>query len=105
MTTAFPHPPATMTAMGIAPTVHASRYLQQLCQHWSGSCAVDFDPTAGHIALPLGQIDLSAGDMALLVTCTPHAPDDLHRMQRVVGDHLDRLASREGPLVWHWGRC
>ncbi len=95
----------TIIAMGIAPTRRASRYLQQLCQHMSDSCAVDFHPTAGRIALPLGQVELNAGDMALLVTCTPHQPGDLGRMQRVVGDHLSRMAPAEDALALHWGRC
>jgi hypothetical protein len=90
--------------MGIAPTARASRYLQQVCKHWSHKFAVDFDTTAGRIALPLGEVELNAGDMALLVTCHPHTSADLARMQQVVGAHVDRFAHREAPLAWHWGQ-
>jgi hypothetical protein len=95
----------TASAMGLLPTSRASRYLQQLCLHMSDSCVVDFHPTAGRIALPLGEVELSAGDMALLVTCTPHQPDDLGHMQRMVGDHLSRFALEEDASGLHWGRC
>jgi hypothetical protein len=95
----------SISAMGIAPTRRASRYLQQLCQHMSQSCAVDFHLTAGRIALPLGEVELNAGDMALLVTCTPHRAADMGPMQRVVGDHLSRFALDDGVLALHWGRC
>ena len=34
------------------PTTHASRYLQQLCKHWSHNLAVEFDEAPGHGDLP-----------------------------------------------------
>jgi hypothetical protein len=34
------------------PTAHASRYLQQLCKHWSHTLAVTFSETAGTVTFP-----------------------------------------------------
>ncbi len=86
----------------IVPTASASRYLQQLCKHWSHKFAVTFDPAQGEIALPMGTLTLAAGDMALTLCCAVKAGGDLERMQQVVGDHLNRFAFREGELAFSW---
>ena len=86
----------------IVPTAHASRYLQQLCKHWSHKFDVTFDATSGHIPLPLGSADLAAGDMALAITCEVPEGGDLERIQQVVADHLNRFAVREGELEFKW---
>ncbi len=89
-------------SMAIVPTTHASRYLQQLCKHWSHKFDVTFDATTGHIPLPLGSADLAAGDMALTVTCEVADGGDLDRIQTVVAEHLNRFAFREGELAFQW---
>ena len=89
-------------SMAIVPTTHASRYLQQLCKHWSHKFAVTFDAASGHIPLPLGNADLAAGDMALTITCEVPDGGDLARIQTVVGQHLNRFAFREGELQFQW---
>jgi uncharacterized protein len=100
----------SISAMGIAPTSRASCYLKQLCLQWGEGVDVDVQPAAGQpiagrIALPLGRVELNAGDMALLITCTPHAAADLGFMQQEVNRHLSRLSRGEGTLALHWGRC
>ncbi|MDE2301844.1 MAG: DUF2218 domain-containing protein [Sphingomonadales bacterium] len=90
-------------SMAVIATPHASRYLQQLCKHWSHKFAVRFDATCGHVPLPSGTADLAAGDMALTVTC--EAPEEaLARLQEVVAEHLRRFAFREGELNFDWRR-
>lgn len=86
----------------IVPTTSASRYLQQLCKHWSHKFDVTFDADHGHVPLPLGTADLDAAPDALTVTCTVAEGGDLDRMQQVVADHLNRFAFREGELVFDW---
>jgi hypothetical protein len=88
--------------MAIVPTAHASRYLQQLCKHWSHKFAVTFDAHSGQVPLPMGPVDLAAGDMALIVSCEVAEGGDLARMQQVVAEHLNRFAHREGELEFHW---
>jgi len=87
----------------LVPTAHASRYLQQLCKHWSHKLTVSFTPESGTVELPEGAVlqlvarldnlDLDLG-----------APDagTLERMKGVVQRHLDRFAFREAPLVFDW---
>lgn len=84
------------------PTASASRYLQQLCKHWSHKFEVRFDAQQGSITLPFGQTDLTA-DAQTLVICLHLAEGaDPARPQQVVEDHLNRFAFREGELVFDW---
>ncbi len=92
-----------MTAShAIVPTPNASRYLQQLCKHWSHKFEVTFDPNQGRIALPFGPVELKASDAGLEVTCRLEGEGDLQRMQQVVADHVNRFAHREGELTFGW---
>ncbi|MDH4984764.1 DUF2218 domain-containing protein [Aminobacter anthyllidis] len=80
-------------------TEHASRYLQQLCKHWSHKFAVDFSPTQGRIDLGEGRVvDLRADDRTLTVDVEA---EDLPRMEQVVVDHIVRFAFRE-ELKFDW---
>ncbi len=80
-------------------TEHASRYLQQLCKHWSHKFSVDFSPTEGRIDLGEGRVvDLRADDHALTVNVDA---EDLPRMEQVVVDHIVRFAFRE-ELKFEW---
>ncbi len=82
-------------------TDHASRYLQQLCKHWSHKMTTQFDPTNGRVDFPSGAqllLAADAGDLRLTLT----APADaIERMQDVVADHLKRFAFRE-ELEFAW---
>jgi hypothetical protein len=89
-------------SIAVVPTASASRYLQQLCKHWSHKFAVEFDAARGHVPLPIGSADLAASDSALTVTCTVAEGGDLARLQQVVADHLNRFAFREGELAFDW---
>ena len=87
------------------PTASASRYLQQLCKHWSHKFAVEFDPLAGHIPFPTGAVlDLAAAPDALTLTLTADDAAGLDRMETVVADHIRRFAFRE-ELVIEWSRA
>lgn len=90
------------TSTASVPTAHASRYLQQLCKHWSHKFAVEFDTHCGAIPLPMGMVTLTADEAMLEVTLTPHDLAQLERMQKVVAEHLDRFAFREAPLPFAW---
>ena len=86
-------------------TSHASRYLQQLCKHWSHKFAVDFDASRGVIPFnPETSLDLAADDKVLRITLHVAEAGNLERMQTVVDDHLKRFAFREElSIVWTAG--
>jgi hypothetical protein len=84
-------------------TASASRYLQQLCKHWSHKFAVEFTPEHGTIPFDETRrcvLDASAGRLALRIEAADDAA--LIRTQGVVIDHLKRFAFREdlGEVAW-----
>ncbi|HEY0123143.1 MAG TPA: DUF2218 domain-containing protein [Rhizobium sp.] len=83
-------------------TDHASRYLQQLCKHWSHKFAIEFNEIAGNVPFsPEASLELKADTSSLLMTLHVENPQDLERMQTVVADHLKRFAFREElDVVW-----
>ena len=91
-----------MTLTAHIPTANASRYLQQLCKHWSHKFETEFDPQSGIIAFPMGPIRMAAGEEALTVTIEPTEGADVDRFKQVVAEHLDRFAFREAPLSFDW---
>lgn len=85
-------------------TSSASKYLQQLCKHWSHKFEVSFDPAAGRIALPPGPLTLAAEADALVMTLDVADAAALDRMEPVVAEHLQRFAFRE-ELAVAWVRA
>jgi hypothetical protein len=83
-------------------TEHASRYLQQLCKHWSHRFPVDFNEKTGTVPFsPDSAVDFAAGESELSMTLRVADPEALERMQGVVADHLKRFAFREElDIVW-----
>ncbi|WP_047309392.1 DUF2218 domain-containing protein [Rhodopseudomonas palustris] len=96
-------PPATaqQTSRATVQTAHASRYLQQLCKHWSHKFETEFDSAHGRIVLPLGEARLSAQPQGLVIDLTADDPANLTTFQQVVVSHLERFAFRE-TLHFHW---
>ncbi|MET0370236.1 MAG: DUF2218 domain-containing protein [Sphingobium sp.] len=91
-----------MALTATVPTVHGSRYLQQLCKHWSHKFETAFDAQQGRIGFPMGPIHLAASADALAVTIEPAPDEDVERFKQVVAEHLDRSAFREAPLPFDW---
>ena len=84
-------------------TASASRYLQQLCKHWSHKFAVEFTPEHGVIPFDETRrctLDASPAGLALRIEAADDAT--LQRTQGVVIDHLKRFAFREelGEVEW-----
>ena len=75
-------------------TDHASKYLQQLCKHFGHKVPVEFSMTDGKIELPFGACELVATPSSLTMTATADA-SNLSKLERVMGDHLNRFAFRE----------
>lgn len=94
------------------PTTSGSRYLQQLCKHWSHNLEVSFTPEAGTVRFPAaGRAGTFAGDALVTMTAQPETllvrieasePEQLQTMKPVVERHLDRFAFREAPLSFPW---
>ncbi|MFC7610607.1 DUF2218 domain-containing protein [Teichococcus aestuarii] len=93
------------------PTAHASRYLQQLCKHWSHNLAVEFTADEGKIVFPrdarggLARCRHAAAARPRRRAGMPPAASaegQLAGLKGVVERHLDRFAFREAPLAFAW---
>jgi uncharacterized protein len=85
------------------PTTAASRYLVQLCKHWSHKLPVEYTPERGTVAFsPTRVCRFEASSDALAMRLETEDVESLDRMEGVVVDHLKRFAFREdlGAIVW-----
>jgi hypothetical protein len=102
----------TVSASASVQTRSGSRYLQQLCKHWSHNLAVAFTAEHGTVIFPKdargadwpgdARVTFDAGENALEVRIDASAPGQLEGLKAVVERHLDRFAFREAPLAFDW---
>ena len=91
-------------SQAVVVTTHASRYLQQLCKHWSHRFTVQFDPANGEIDFGDDKsVSLRASPQDLTVVVTAKNSDEIPQLETVVADHLNRFGFRE-ELVFDWSR-
>ncbi len=101
-----------ITASARVPTDSGSKYLQQLCKHWSHDLRVEFTPEHGTVVFPRegragtfpadGLCTFNAAEDALIVRIDASTPEQLEALEGVVARHLDRFAFREAPLAFDW---
>jgi uncharacterized protein len=101
---------ATTTAR--VPTTSGSRYLQQLCKHWSHNLETAFTPEHGTVKFPAegragtypagALVTFDAEPDTLVVRIDGSVPEQIEAMKGVVARHLDRFAFREAPLAFDW---
>ncbi len=100
------------SAAASVPTHHASRYLQQLCKHWSHNLTVEFTPEHGTVVFPRdargadflgdGKATFDAREGGLDVRVDATSEEQLEALKGAVARHLDRFAFREAPLTFDW---
>lgn len=94
------------TTCGVARTPFASRYLQQLCKHWSHTASVQFDAFRGAVHFESGEeVELIAENDALHITARVRAGADLDAWKTVIDAHLIRFAFRETLKVDWSSQC
>jgi uncharacterized protein len=91
-----------MVETGRFETSHASKYLQQLCKHFSHKLDVQFDEREGVIPLQAGPARLRADDMRLTVEVNAEDAEGLARARGIIDKHLHRFAFREGFEAMEW---
>ncbi len=89
------------TSVCTVATEHGSRYLQQLCKHFAHKVPATFDPAAGRIDFPIGEVALAADADGLTIRATPKDPAETEALRDVVARHLVRFAFRE-TLAFDW---
>jgi hypothetical protein len=89
-------------AKGSVPTVHSSKYMQQLCKHWNHKLEVELSEQRGVVKFPAAVATFEPGADVLQVTIEGEEGKAVERMKGVVASHLDRFAFREAPLRFDW---
>ena len=85
----------------VVQTKFASKYLQQLCKHFSHKVTVDFNPETARVDFPFGLCFMLADETNLNFYVQSSASDSLMRARAVIDDHLLRFGFRED-LVIEW---
>jgi hypothetical protein len=86
-------------------TPSASKYLQQLCKHWSHKFAVEFSAEKGRVPFAADRVcDFAATADTLTLRIEAADDESLSRTERVVIDHLKRFAFREDLGSVNWNR-
>ncbi|WP_035304288.1 DUF2218 domain-containing protein [Actinokineospora inagensis] len=85
-------------------TDRPGRYAKQLAAHMARKVETEWDPDTGvgELRFPFGTSALRAEPDALLLT-VDGAPEDLERLEAVVGKHLVRFGAKD-ELVVAWTR-
>jgi len=100
------------SATASVPTPSGSKYLQQLCKHWSHNLTVEFSADHGTVVFPKDArgadhpadalVTFDASGDALQVRIDASSPEQLEGLKGAVARHLDRFAFREAPLPFDW---
>lgn len=91
-----------ITSTARYPTSHASKYLQQLCKHFSHKVEVDYDETKGRVALLAGPAEFTADAEALTVQIVAETAKAVIESRFVIDVHLVTFAHREGFTGLNW---
>lgn len=92
-----------MLLESIVPTSSAALYTKKLCRHFAHKVPASLNAEGGIIVFPFGRCLLHAGPEQLKLTVELADPDSAETAEKVVGDHLRRMASKE-ELTIEWVR-
>ncbi|MFY9179926.1 MAG: DUF2218 domain-containing protein [Venatoribacter sp.] len=82
-------------------TDNPQRIMNRLSRHWAHKLEVKLEENNSLIKLPMGGCELLCTDQNLLVKLTANTAEEMATVQKVVADHLVRMAVPE-ELVISW---
>lgn len=83
-------------------TPNGSKYLQQLCKHFSHKIDVEFTETEGTATFAFGAAHLIADKSGLTIRFELEEADTLPSAKGVIDSHLERFAFREDFKNMDW---
>jgi hypothetical protein len=102
----------TLTSTAVVSTRNGSRYLQQLCKHWSHNLETEFTLERGRVIFPRNArgadypadaaVNFNALQDGLAIRIDASSADQLEGLKGAVERHLGRFAFREAPLTYDW---
>src|SRR5579872_1996742 len=87
---------------GRAKTVGDSKYLQQLCKHWSHIFEVEFSETRGQVGFPSVVATMEASEDALLVSIETDDTESIERLEENVAIISTDSRFERRPLPFGW---
>ncbi len=93
----------TLVSLARVETDRPSRYLTQLCKHFSAKTPADWTDNSGVIQFEFGACRLVAEECALVLTAEGPDDESLTRVEQVTGSHLERFGARD-ELAVTWTR-
>jgi hypothetical protein len=94
---------AALSSIANVETAKPAPYMRQLCKHFGHKNEAEYGESSGSIRFPYGSCQLEPGDGALKLVVSAANDEDLERMERVIGGHLERFGARDGLSV-SWER-
>lgn len=76
-------------------TENARPIMRRLCKHWSHKLEVKLEDKSSHIQLPMGVCEFFCDEQQLKVELSAQTTDEMAQLQKVVADHLVRMAHKE----------
>ena len=84
-------------------TPHGVAYTRRLCKHFAHRMPAAADGSNGRIEFQFGVCTISCDSEFMHIRVELEDQNQLDRAERVVGDHLIRMANKDEPVV-EWVR-
>jgi len=84
-------------------TAFAEPYLKRLCRHFAHKIPASVEGQTGTLEFPFGLCRIDVYDQEMRIHVQVDDADNLDRAEKVIADHLVRMANRDEPVV-EWER-
>ena len=84
-------------------TSFGAAYLKRLCRHFARKVPVTVTKSEGRIQFPFGACRIDTNDRFLFLRVEVDNSEDIDLAEKVVTEHLIRMANRDNPEV-NWRR-
>lgn len=88
-----------MNTRSVVKTPHGIAYARRLCKHFAHKIQASVEGSRGEIRFPFGVCTIECDENKMDIRVDVESPDDVDRAERVVGDHLIRMANKDDPVV------
>lgn len=92
-----------MITVSTVKTPYAEPYLKRLCRHFSHKIPASIDGRRGTLEFPFGVCHIKIDDEHMHIRIRVNDGGDLDRAEKVIEEHLIRIANRDEPVV-KWER-
>lgn len=80
-------------------TLHGAAYTRRLVKHFAHKIHAVANDNGGRIDFPFGVCEIECDDQQMRISINVVDADDVERAERVVSDHLVRMANKDEPVV------